>query len=315
MALAMVLSLSVISTAALEKSAKNHVKETTNAIRNHTKQGTEAGTQTSDTDTQTNQVTELNKNSTVRQNDKDIKKEFRAELNEQKKALQQQKTSLNKEKETLEAEYKTLIASGDTAGAEAVAEKIDLLNEKANELKNKIKETINERFMIVKTMYSGEELAKFESAADLIAQMYVDAKALDAGSITVNNNIVKFDAPPYIKGGNTLVPLRAISEQLGAEVSWDDNTQTVTITKEDTIVEFKVNSTTVLVNGVPTEIPAPAHVTSGRTYLPLRFLAETLDFNVNWDGDNEIIDIETVPDTNTTTSNDTTGSVSPVPVN
>ena len=42
---------------------------------------------------------------------------------------------------------------------------------------------------------------------------------------------VKFDVPPTIVNGRTLVPLRAIFEALGATVEWDDATQTVTSEK------------------------------------------------------------------------------------
>ena len=42
-------------------------------------------------------------------------------------------------------------------------------------------------------------------------------------------NTVKLDVPPQIVGGRTLVPVRAISEALGAAVAWDDNSRTVTV--------------------------------------------------------------------------------------
>ena len=72
-------------------------------------------------------------------------------------------------------------------------------------LQAQIKQTINERYIIIKTMYNGEELAQFENAAAVIEQMYADAAVLGAGSITVNNNIIKLDAPAYIKGGRTII--------------------------------------------------------------------------------------------------------------
>lgn len=232
-------------------------------------------------------------------------KQFRVELNGQKKELQKQMSALNQQREELEAQYETLLRAGDTAGAEALLTQIQALDEQIQGVKTQIKETINERWMVVKTMYTDEELAQFDSAADLITQMYADAKTLKAGCVTVNNNLIKFDAPPYIKGGVTLIPVRAVAEKLGAEVSWDADTQKVTITKNETVIEITVNKMTVLVNGVPTEISLPTEVTCGKTYLPLRFLAEALGFDVNWDGENEIIDIS---DTTTGESTGTTAA-------
>ncbi len=222
----------------------------------------------------------------------DEQKAFLRELNDQKKDLQQQKSALMQEIEKLQEEYDALIEAGDTVSAEALLESIAALQEECDAIKDQIKQTINERFMIVKTLYTDEELAQYDSAADVIAQMYADAFMLQAGSVTVNNNLIKFDAPPYIKGGVTMVPLRAVSEILGAEVSWDAETQTVSIVKDDITVEFTAGGTTVYVNGEPVEITLPAEITNGRTYLPLRFMAETLEFIVNWDGENQLIDID-----------------------
>lgn len=235
----------------------------------------------------------------------ELKKAFKDELNDQKKELQQQKSDLNQQLEALEVQYQAMLAASDTAGAEAVLTNINALNGQIQGLQSQIKETINERYMVVKTMYTEDELAQFSSAADLIDQMYADAEVLSAGCVTVNNNLVKFDTPAYIKNGVTLVPLRAIAEELGGEVSWDEETQTVTITKGDTVVKITSNSTTAVVNGETVEISLPATETCGRTYVPLRFLSEALGLNAEWDSENEIIDISDDSDTTDDAVDDT----------
>ncbi len=51
-------------------------------------------------------------------------------------------------------------------------------------------------------------------------------------SIYVNNVPIFFDSAPYIDGNNrTMVPLRAIGESLGAQVSWDEAARRVTLVK------------------------------------------------------------------------------------
>lgn len=234
---------------------------------------------------------ESQETSSQKTNNQGNKKVFKDELNEKKKELQQEKSSLNQQLENLQSQYETMLAAGDEEAAEAVLESIKALNDQIQGIQAQIKETINERYMVVKTMYTDEELAQFTSAADLISQMYADAEVLSAGSVIVNNNLIKFDTPAYIKNGVTLVPLRAISEELGGEVSWDEETQTVTITNGDTVVQITANSTTAIVNGETVEISVPATENCGRTYIPLRFLADALGFNTEWDGENEIIDI------------------------
>lgn len=249
-------------------------------------------------------------------------KEFKAELNDQKKSAIHERTVLNKEKSTLEAEYKALLTAGDTTGAEAKMAEINELTAQIKECQVKIKEANNERYMIVKTMYSEEELAAFENAGAAIDAMYADAAAyiLRAGSIMANGEVIKFDTPPYIKGGVTLVPVSAITEQLGAQVKWDGEAQTVSITKDGIMITMTIGSKNVTVSSVPevleentdgdkttpttddattqtseetdVTIDVAAEITNGRTYVPLRFLAEAFELAVVWDGENMTIDIE-----------------------
>ncbi len=48
---------------------------------------------------------------------------------------------------------------------------------------------------------------------------------------SVNGEDIRLDVPPQVKSGRTLVPLRFVSESLGAEVQWNQTLQLVTITK------------------------------------------------------------------------------------
>ena len=229
----------------------------------------------------------------------DLQKQFKAELNEQRKESIREKSALEKQKEALEASYQALLTAGDAAGAQTALADLDALNTQISALRLKIKETASERYMIVKTLYSDEELAQFESAAALIEKMTADATALGAGSVIVKNNLIKFDAPPYIKGGKTLVPVRAITEGLGAQVTWDEATQSVSIEKDGTVVVMTLGSATVFVNGIPATMDVPAEKACARTYVPLRFLAETFGLDVTWDDDTDTIDIDEDADTST----------------
>ncbi|MCI2107012.1 MAG: stalk domain-containing protein [Intestinimonas sp.] len=295
---AVVLSLSVSAVAASGNSGKSTAAQA-NAAAQKEKHSAAAADTTSDSDSADETDDDSAASNQHGKQKSDKQKQFRTELNAEKKELQQQKSTLSQQKEALEAQYEAMLAAGDTEGAAAILESIHTLDGQMQELQVQIKQTIRERYMVAKTMYSDEELAQFDSAADLISQMYEDAKVFDAGCIAVNNNLIKFDAPAYAKGGVTVVPLRAIAEQLDADVTWDGDTQTVTVSKDDTVVKLTVNSTTVLINGTPSEMSLPANVTCGRTYLPLRFLAEALDFHVTWDGENELIDIDDGTSTDT----------------
>ncbi|MCX7615288.1 MAG: copper amine oxidase N-terminal domain-containing protein, partial [Clostridiales bacterium] len=193
--------------------------------------------------------------------------QFRTELSTQKKEAIREKSSINRELEQAQIEYDALVAAGDTAGADAKLASINDLKTQIADLNTQIKEINKERFMVAKTLYTSEELKKFQNAAELINQMYADANTLQAGSVIIKNNIIKFDAPPYIKGGKTVVPVRAITEGLGAEVTYDAATKTVTITKDTIVVKLTVGSKTADVNGVATNLDATAPITCSRTYV------------------------------------------------
>ena len=228
----------------------------------------------------------------------DSQKIFKAELNAQKKIVAKAKGALEDQKLALSALYDAAIAAGDAAGAEALLVQITSLDTEIAVLQAQMKQIINERYMIIKTLYTDEELAQFANAAAVIEQMYADASVLGIGSIIVRDNIIKFDAPAYIKGGRTIIPVRAITEELGATVLYDPLTQSVSITKDNIVIILTIGSTKVLVDGVEQLLDTTAEITNGRTYVPLRFIAETFGLTVDFDDETEIIDIEEpdVPD-------------------
>lgn len=208
-----------------------------------------------------------------------LQKQFKQELTTEKKALSTQKSELEAQIETLEAQYQELLAQGKTTEAEAVLASINEINAQLVTLQNEMRQIINERYMVIKTLYSEEELQQFGSAEALIEAMYAEAYTLGS-TVTVKNNLIKFEAPTFIKGGKVMIPIKAITQGLGAEVIYDEATQTITITKDAIVVVITANSTTVTINGVASEMTAPAEITCGRTYVPLQFLAETFGLEV-----------------------------------
>lgn len=100
--------------------------------------------------------------------------------------------------------------------------------------------------------------------------------------IIVNNTEISFDIAPFIENGYTMVPLRAIFENLGAMVNWDDNTKTVTATKGNTILILSIGSHEATINGHKTPLEQPSEIVNGSTMVPVRFISEALGAKVDY---------------------------------
>ncbi|MCD1259554.1 copper amine oxidase N-terminal domain-containing protein [Paenibacillus athensensis] len=103
--------------------------------------------------------------------------------------------------------------------------------------------------------------------------------------VIVNGQKVKFpDTEPYINtDGRTMVPVRFVSEKLGANVAWEADTKTAVITYGSKSIRMPIGSRTVTVDGKATELDTAAEFTDGRTMVPLRFVSEVLASKVEWD--------------------------------
>jgi len=106
------------------------------------------------------------------------------------------------------------------------------------------------------------------------------------GKVFLNGREFAFDPsdlPPVIKDGRVLIPVRAITRGLKAEIEWDPEARTVTVIKNDITVVLSVYSKEVWVNGEKQELEVPALLVSNRVLVPLRFLNQTLGCQVDYD--------------------------------
>lgn len=101
-------------------------------------------------------------------------------------------------------------------------------------------------------------------------------------TLLLNGQPLHSDVSPYLKSNFTMVPLRVISEGLGASVDWNNGTSTATISKGSEVLVLQAGRKTAKVNGTTISLDAPVQVVSGRTMVPLRFVGEHLGLQVNW---------------------------------
>ena len=90
------------------------------------------------------------------------------------------------------------------------------------------------------------------------------------------------DTQAVIIGGTTLLPVRFISEALGATVLWDGELQQVTVQHGGTVILMTINSSNASINGVAATLARPPQLIGGSTNVPLRFIAEALGLHVDF---------------------------------
>jgi hypothetical protein len=108
--------------------------------------------------------------------------------------------------------------------------------------------------------------------------------------MTVNGKVVQLEAAPEIKDGRTFLPLRAIAEAFGAQVTWVPDTQGITVVLGNNQIGLQVGNNTAVVNGNVLSI-VPPYIKNGRTMVPLRVIADGFGAQVDWDPVNYIITI------------------------
>lgn len=107
--------------------------------------------------------------------------------------------------------------------------------------------------------------------------------------INLDGSQLSMPIDPVLQDGRTLVPLRAIFETLGATVDWENDTRTVTGTLGDKIIILQINNKIATVNGNIVVLDVPGQLINGRTFIPVRFIAESLDAKVDWNPNSKTV--------------------------
>ena len=117
----------------------------------------------------------------------------------------------------------------------------------------------------------------------IILNIFTPVLADRAITLEVNGEAVKTDTAPIIENGRTLIPARAVFEDLGATVSWEPATKCVTIKYDTTVIMLFAEKTISVVNTDIKNLDVPAKIVNGRTLIPVRFVATELNMQVSWD--------------------------------
>lgn len=134
-------------------------------------------------------------------------------------------------------------------------------------------------------------------AADNISQFQIGSYYY-----TVNGQSKLMDISPFIESGRIYLPVRYAADSLGVsdnQIIWDSLAQTVTLMKGEKVIQLRIGSNVLLVNGRAEIMDVSPKVRFNHTLLPVRYAAEALDSNVVWDSYSQTVTLSSGANSNT----------------
>lgn len=146
------------------------------------------------------------------------------------------------------------------------------------------------------------ELMFYEKEADAENRLKDNYYIMQIGSnvlTTVKDGVKtekELDVAPFIDKSYTLIPLRGLFEEMGADISWDGEKRKITIELKGVKIVMQINNDLVYVTNskygeVRYTLRVFPKIVDERTFVPLRFISENLGYKVEWDGTTQTIKI------------------------
>jgi LysM repeat protein len=115
-----------------------------------------------------------------------------------------------------------------------------------------------------------------------------------AVQLTLDGIVMQVSPAAYVQNDVVYIPLSAVSTLLSASVWTNASSNTIGINQGDKRIAFFAGGTSAVVDGVRKTMPA-SQVVLGTTFVPVRFLAESLGYTVTWDAPTQALAISTKP--------------------
>ena len=119
--------------------------------------------------------------------------------------------------------------------------------------------------------------------------------AAEEVTVALNGRVLSFDVPAQIINDRTMVPMRKIFEELGAEVEWYEAEQGIVAIKDSTIIIMKIDAPMMQVANLETneqkqiELDVPPQIVDSRTLVPVRAISESLGVSVDWTSETQTV--------------------------
>lgn len=112
-----------------------------------------------------------------------------------------------------------------------------------------------------------------------------------APAVFINGNALVSENPVVLENDRTLVPLRVIFETVNQQVYWNADDRSITSGN----IWLQIDNKVATINGENVDLDVPAKIINDVSYVPLRFIGESLGMDVIWDGVQFRVDINDKP--------------------
>ena len=162
-------------------------------------------------------------------------------------------------------------------------DKIKVTDESGNEIK--VTDKGNGKYTFTMPAKDVDIKADFkETASDSEEEKTIITMQIGNTDVSVNEDVIKNDVAPVIRNDRTLVPIRIVTETLGGKVDWNDTTKEVTLNIDGKEIKMTI--------GVILEKYGVAPmIINDRTYVPIRFVADELGAEVQWNEETKTVTI------------------------
>ncbi|AZS13484.1 stalk domain-containing protein [Paenibacillus lutimineralis] len=148
-------------------------------------------------------------------------------------------------------------------------------------------------------LYSTPVHAESSSEARTVATSpVIDPSAKPATSpvsVYLDGRQLQLETEPILVHGTVLVPMRGLFEAQGAKLAWEESSKTVTATKGESKLIYRIGEPVAQLNGQAINLAFPGRIEHGYSLVPLRFVSEALGSSVKWEADTKTVRITSAP--------------------
>ena len=111
-------------------------------------------------------------------------------------------------------------------------------------------------------------------------------------NISIDGSITESDLSPTIINDRTMIPIRIISEALGASVEWIQESESIIIRSEEALIKLKIGDSRYYIDNNAYEMDTAPIIVNERTLVPVRFISEAMNCTVDWDQSEQKVTIK-----------------------